>query len=207
MPSCQYQRSARVAGAFFIRMNAETLLTNVMRGNRVGRNFISRTLSRKTSQQNYFLKCGLNVSLLLANPPHLRRIAEDDSGSKVEASVALSGRINESGHRAHLIFEKDARPMMRADDLERVRFELNYDRALSFCFDAFSSREPLSTPGSRPRACFARKRSKVRVLLSANRSRPAGWLYHPMISSPDRRTSPPSLAWPSLARPYPDLPR
>jgi hypothetical protein len=24
-------------------------------------------------------------------------------------------------------------------DLERVRFELNHDRALSFCFDAFSS--------------------------------------------------------------------
>jgi hypothetical protein len=30
-------------------------------------------------------------------------------------------------------------------DLERVRFELNHDRALSFCFDAFSSREPVST--------------------------------------------------------------
>jgi hypothetical protein len=29
--------------------------------------------------------------------------------------------------------------------LERVRFELNHDRALSFCFDAFSSREPVST--------------------------------------------------------------
>jgi hypothetical protein len=28
---------------------------------------------------------------------------------------------------------------------ERVRFELNHDRALSFCFDAFSSREPMST--------------------------------------------------------------
>jgi hypothetical protein len=26
--------------------------------------------------------------------------------------------------------------------LERVRFELNHDRALSFCFDALSSREP-----------------------------------------------------------------
>jgi hypothetical protein len=29
--------------------------------------------------------------------------------------------------------------------LERVRFELNHDRALSFSFDAFSSREPVST--------------------------------------------------------------
>jgi hypothetical protein len=29
--------------------------------------------------------------------------------------------------------------------LERVRFELNHERALSFCFDAFSSREPVST--------------------------------------------------------------
>jgi hypothetical protein len=29
--------------------------------------------------------------------------------------------------------------------LERIRFELNHERALSFCFDAFSSREPVST--------------------------------------------------------------
>jgi hypothetical protein len=29
--------------------------------------------------------------------------------------------------------------------LERVRFELNHDRALSVCFDAFSSHEPDST--------------------------------------------------------------
>jgi hypothetical protein len=33
--------------------------------------------------------------------------------------------------------------------------------ALDSCFDAFSSREPVSTHGSSPRACFARKRSKI----------------------------------------------
>jgi AAHS family 4-hydroxybenzoate transporter-like MFS transporter len=34
---------------------------------------------------------------------------------------------------------------MKKRILERVRFELNHGRALSFCFDAFSSREPVST--------------------------------------------------------------
>ena len=34
----------------------------------------------------------------------------------------------------------------------------NQNRALAFCFDAFSLREPGSTHGSSPRACFARKR-------------------------------------------------
>jgi len=29
------------------------------------------------------------------------------------------------------------------------------DQALNLYFDAFSSREPVSTPGSSPRACFA----------------------------------------------------
>jgi hypothetical protein len=36
-------------------------------------------------------------------------------------------------------------PYSQAFWLERVRFELNHERALSFCFDAFSSREPDST--------------------------------------------------------------
>jgi hypothetical protein len=47
------------------------------------------------------------------------------------------------------IHERFCRPLSSTDlllaQLERVRFELNHDRALSFCFDAFSSREPVST--------------------------------------------------------------
>jgi hypothetical protein len=35
--------------------------------------------------------------------------------------------------------------------------------ALVSCFDAFSLREPVSTPGSSPRACFAGKRSSGRT--------------------------------------------
>src|SRR5947199_6321873 len=34
---------------------------------------------------------------------------------------------------------------------------------LSVLFDAFSSREPVSTRGSSPRACFARKRALIMV--------------------------------------------
>src|SRR5258708_3847815 len=39
--------------------------------------------------------------------------------------------------------------------VERNPIELNRDCALGFCFVALSSREPVSTPGSRPGACFA----------------------------------------------------
>src|SRR5580698_2271828 len=49
---------------------------------------------------------------------------------------------------------------------DRIRTE-----ALDSCFDAFSSREPVSTHGSSPRACFARKRSSdgsdCKVLMAA----------------------------------------
>jgi hypothetical protein len=47
----------------------------------------------------------------------------------------------------------------RTESRARAPFRLNRNGALVSCFDAFSSREPVSTPGSSPRACFAGKRS------------------------------------------------
>jgi hypothetical protein len=48
----------------------------------------------------------------------------------------------------------------QAAQLEPFPFRLNRNGGSSLLFDAFSSREPVPTPGSSPRTCFARKRSK-----------------------------------------------
>jgi hypothetical protein len=74
-------------------------------------------------------------------------IVEDDQSRKLACGRE---RIWKHSSFYHIVAEGDNRASAikhrrNSRYLERVRFELNHDRALSFCFDAFSSREPVPT--------------------------------------------------------------